>query len=434
MTDSMIDETHSTSQHTGDASTEANNGPLFTLCRITLTTTSALAVGSSAPIPGVNRPIATTPQGNPWVPPSSIAGALREHLDSCGLDANQFMGGTLSRRADSSDPDRLTPSMIRVMHTALDSAGPDIAQQTRINARTGAAAEGSLRTSQQLPPGATITVDLLIDGHHHAGSELIDALSSFGPQLGAGTTNGMGRTETTTVAHGLIDLASTSDFVTWMTVGGPDLFSTVATNRLEPSSGRTDHVIHVECEIVDPMLIAPRIDGNTATSSSILAGSSIKGVFRHRAEFILNSVAESDGISMASATIALEHLFGCSDRRGRVRFDDAHISSPTRERRPHVAIDRFTGGATDGRLFDEEVIAAGRLTIAITPLDELEQWEVDLLDAVIADVNDGYVAFGARTARGCGTVRVLNDPGMPDLASVAEKLHDVEHEGHEFNE
>lgn len=390
----------------------------FTLCRLELTTTSYLAVGSSSALPGVNRPIATTPLGDPWVPPSSVAGALRNHLAQMRLDPVVYMGGT------SEDIDTgFTPSMIRVMHTRLIcSAEPEEVRQTRIDSRSGAAAQGSLRVSQQIAPGSTISVDLLIDGHHPIDSELVDALRAFAPQLGSGTTNGLGVTVINSISYGTLDLTQPADLAHWLRSGGRELFDAVATTELTPETGDSFAPIRIDCEVVDPLLIAPEITGNTAVTGTVLAGSSIKGVLRHRAEFILRSLALEEGVPVESAELALRAVFGSTDRRGRIRIDDAPVTVSARESRPHVAIDRFTGGGITGRLFAEDVISAGAFTIVITPLDELQQWEVDLMEAVVADIDDGFVAFGARTARGFGTVRVVSGAAMPDLVTVVRAL------------
>lgn len=392
----------------------------FTLCRLVFETTAPLAVIASRSTQGINRPIATTPWGDPWVPASGIAGALREHLGSVGLDAVHYMGGM----SDHSD-DGLQPSMIRVVHTALSGVTtPTELGQTRIDSRTGAAAQGSLRTSQQIPAGTRIDVDLLIDGQHSPDSELVDALARWTPRVGSGATNGMGTTRTVAISIGTLDLTAPDDLSMWIGHGGPELFAAVATEPVTPESNGPATTVTVTCTIVDPLLIAPTRTGNTATSGTTLPGSSIKGVVRHRAEFILQSLANDESLAPAVAQAALDHIFGASDRRGRLQFSDAPVLIRDREERPHVAIDRFTGGGIDGRLFSEEVIASGQFTLTITALDELDQWEIDLLDAVLVDIDDGFVAFGARTARGFGTVTLAERPAMPDLGTVVDALRE----------
>lgn len=401
-------------------------GTVFTAYRIDLVATGPMAVGGSASLEAVDSPIARTPSGEPWVPASSVAGALREHIRREGLDPVDWMGGP------SSVDGVLEPSPIRVVHTEVSSdARVDVRSQTAIDRRTGAAAQGTLRNVEHLEPGTSLRIDLLVDGRHDRDGELSSVLGSFAPLLGARRTSGEGGTELRSLRWGMIDLASAEGLAQWLSAGGPSLIDLVATEPLDVRNSTERAAIVVRCTIVDPLLIEPGRDRsdaekkNRVTSRSTLHGSSLKGVVRSRAEFILRSLAAAADVDEVAAMLLTEQLFGSSDRRGRLRFTNSAVSDEVREVRPHVAIDRFTGGASAGRLFEEEVLVAGSFDLEIELLDEIEPWERCLIEAVLTDIHDGYVGFGARTARGYGTVRLSPVPQMPDLGPVMEALTDV---------
>jgi CRISPR/Cas system CSM-associated protein Csm3 (group 7 of RAMP superfamily) len=87
----------------------------------------------------------------------------------------------------------------------------------------------------------------------------------------------------------------------------------------------------------------------------------------------------------------------------------------TRLTLPHVAIDRFTSGATDAKLYSHEVIAPpARLTLRIDLASHARpapDWAWPLLWLAIRDLDLGLVGIGAATTRGTGTLRAVTKIG-----------------------
>lgn len=133
-------------------------------------------------------------------------------------------------------------------------------------------------------------------------------------------------------------------------------------------------------------------------------------------------------------------LFGCLSMAGRLAFNDAHqvktditnwateiahratIPTAQLEReltrrlntlrentardvvtRSNVGIDRRTGGASSGSLFNLEAITAARFSTSIY-LRNFELWQLGLLAFVLRDLAEGVIKLGMGKSRGLGRV------------------------------
>ena len=169
-------------------------------------------------------------------------------------------------------------------------------------------------------------------------------------------------------------------------------------------------------------------NGNRAKAMEkcfILPASSIKGALAHRTAFHYNCLAgrfidpDTSGqekllAEYATNNPAIDALFGSSNdtdpdkgQRGHVIIDDSYLKPSEAETRrvPHVSIDRFTGGALDGALFDERPISGGGFPLEIY-LDrdpgELEEKALEAFRRALRDLAEGRLALGAGGGRGNG--------------------------------
>lgn len=156
-----------------------------------------------------------------------------------------------------------------------------------------------------------------------------------------------------------------------------------------------------------------------------IPGSSIKGVMRSRTEKILNYLGgntcnivdrrnscgeEEDknrsGEEVYNRICPACKMFGSTSLAGRVKFKDAYpIGDVKIGIRNGVGIDRITGAAQMGPLYDFEVVEDGIFKVIIT-MNNYELYQLKLLLFVIQDIDDGYVSFGHATTRGNGKMRV----------------------------
>jgi CRISPR/Cas system CSM-associated protein Csm3 (group 7 of RAMP superfamily) len=144
-----------------------------------------------------------------------------------------------------------------------------------------------------------------------------------------------------------------------------------------------------------------------------IPAASLRGMVRARARRIVATLAHTDGLdAKQSGEVAdglLDTLFGKVDRRGKLWFSDAEALAPGS---PHPqffnAIDRFTGGVTEAKLYNVKAVVCDelRLTVTLDPqirFDASEgEWWKGLLLLVLRDAMEGDLAIGWGKARGYG--------------------------------
>jgi CRISPR/Cas system CMR subunit Cmr4 (Cas7 group RAMP superfamily) len=172
----------------------------------------------------------------------------------------------------------------------------------------------------------------------------------------------------------------------------------------------------------------------------IIPGSSIKGAIAHRTAYHFNCLegrfidpdaddAKERLEEYSQSNQAIEDLFGSakndgSGERGHVLIDDLYLPPNTPTRRvPHVSIDRFTGGALDGALFDERPVVGGLLPLKVyldKPAETFPGHAIEALRRALSDLAEGCLALGAGVGRGNGffegTLEILVSP--PEKATA----------------
>ena len=132
---------------------------------------------------------------------------------------------------------------------------------------------------------------------------------------------------------------------------------------------------------------------------------------------------EKDVASAAYAdSCAACRLFGSLKFAGRFSIGDAYPATgnrrrprragllhrrpapPTGELRNFVGINRFTGGAVPGALFNLKAVVGGRFESLIR-LTNFELWQLASINLLLADLKDEMIAVGSGRSRGMGRIR-----------------------------
>ena len=401
----------------------------------------------------VDLPLATDAAGNPWYPPTSLAGAMRRLL---GPDADRLLG------YETDDAGRA--SAIRVLATHVQV--PQGRQPTRrvrnaMDRERGAPRATFLFSSEALPAGSTVEVQLRWDDASDSDlAAVLEALSSWRPVLGRGGTVGHGRCRVTRLGNRTLDLDDDADLLDWLCTDGPDLFETI-TLADQHDRGAADLPLDVRWRIADALHIGteepeadlgegPQVspmlrDGDDA----VVPGSTWKGVLRARCEYVLRSLGVGACLPGTCGECPTCQLFGWGPprreddapaergARGSIRFlecviegDPLHgLDSPHRQERQHVAIDRATGGAHDGLLYTDEILTSGslRLRVEQDPDRPRYPWARGLLLTAVADIADGLLGIGSGTTRGQGTLQRVDPDGSPAPALTIVERDEVRH-------
>ena len=159
----------------------------------------------------------------------------------------------------------------------------------------------------------------------------------------------------------------------------------------------------------------------------VVPGSSVKGAISHRTAYHYNrrneSFADDPDVKFNEHTgannAAVKALFGnaknSKDEKhtpthaGRVLIDDVFMPYDPADSKilNHVSIDRFTGGALDGALFDERVIGRKPVIIKLhVHKDALVDSKIkDAFEDTLKDIIQGRLPLGGGVMRGHGTFK-----------------------------
>ncbi|MGW1677942.1 RAMP superfamily CRISPR-associated protein [Saccharopolyspora sp. NPDC002376] len=412
---------------------------LLLTARIRLETEGGV-VGTEVPTErGSDLQLRRDPAGGIHLPGTTVAGSLREH---CGEELDDLFGSQPEeRKTQDSDDFALTPSAIQVLGTRYRPAVDDPKTQetghhvrTAIDRSRGAAKNNALHRVEQLPRGTEFDIMFRWNNPDRRREEFLTKLKSWHPRLGRGVTTGAGQCRLIGWGAADYDLTTPEGLLTWVRRTGLDSYPD-PTNQPVPAPD-AEPLLNVQMTIVDGLHCgvgdedkpeeAPReifrLDGVPA-----IPGSTLKGVLRSRAEYICRAVGvpACDGQSPDECRPC--RIFGSggheSARRGAIVVHTAVIENPVEQERPHVAIDRFSGGYKDGALYKDKVVVAGQFRLHVEQIGKLEDGDVQLLKAVIADLDEGLIGIGQSTTRGYGTVRVADSGWQePNLASLASTL------------
>lgn len=414
----------------------------YFVARFELVTAGAVTRPAEVELRELDAKIERDPAGRFWVPGTSVAGSLRAHF-SAHLDeavVRRLLGwvdDAAKGRSGLPGSRVAGASVIRILGTRTDSS-PDqevvTTAQTAIDRRRRAARTATLRTGEFMPAGTVVTVYASTESEE-ARDALRQLLPSWRPLIGRGRTNGFGRTRTLHLAWGALERSDRAGLAAWLSSGGPDFVERVAVIPLNPAEVDLGEPVTVEVSIADPLMIRagkPARQGIGATVTRVLRrngrpivpATSLRGVVRSQLEFILRSAGGTVCSTTDCGRCWTCEVFGFGGNRGtgepgrraRVRFRDSEFQRYGLATRSRNSIDRFTGGAADQRLWQEEVVTHGSFRIEIEPWPlpgdadpgTVPWWEElrVLLLLVWRDVNDGYCRLGGGVTTGHGRLSV----------------------------
>lgn len=148
----------------------------------------------------------------------------------------------------------------------------------------------------------------------------------------------------------------------------------------------------------------------------LIPASSIKGALSHRTAFYFNKKQlelGKDHTKVGEENEAVKAIFGHKKelkdkkelgQKGKILISDCFMKNQDNVKVfDHVSIDRFTGGAIDGALFQEKTIADDRVyAIEIYLKNEQIDEYKDAFESALKDIKTGMLALGGATTKGHG--------------------------------
>ena len=145
----------------------------------------------------------------------------------------------------------------------------------------------------------------------------------------------------------------------------------------------------------------------------LIPASSIKGALAHRTIFHYNSLA-GNTIEAKNGITSVAEIFGeaknskkeIEGSKGKVIFSDCFQTTKETKVFDHVSIDRFTGGAKDGALFQEKTIADDRgyeIEILLeNTIKDMGSEFTKAFEMALTDITTGMLSLGGATTKGHG--------------------------------
>lgn len=384
---------------------------LLTYIRVTLESLSPWRVG--APTKDRSRQATLTDlSGSPVIPPSSLAGSFRSHL---GDSAESLMG--------KAEEEKSRASAVWFLGTRLVGRSDE---EPRVESRTGtpisrtrkaASAHGS-HEIDEVYDTRYVTLYLRCDAHER---DVLQALSTWHPTIGGGITTGLGRAKVHSIRYRTLDTSRPDDVSDRATMGtsGPEGVDQLLTKGedWEVPDAHQPIVLTATLDIADHLLAGRESDGGDRREHNWYHGSRWKGVLRSRIEYIGRSIelavcGADDETWEGCGRCSVCEVFGSGTTgAGRWVFEFTRLSEPPPlgQGRTRNAIDRFTGGVLDKRLFYEDTSNTRNASLVITQRAVLEPhhtWVVKALLLALKDLDDGYIGIGGRSATGLGSVRI----------------------------
>lgn len=364
----------------------------------------------------------------PVIPPSSLAGSFRAHL---GADANCLMGSVTQ--------DSATASPLWFLGTRLegpDGKGPQVLARmgTAIDRNRRAARKHGSHSIDEVHGAGRVRLYLRFDGDP---TEILQRLGTWRPSVGGGITVGLGKARVAAIRYRSIDTVKRDDLIARASMGanGPQGVDRLLEDGRDAPVAEAAESLLLEATVsVDDLHLHGRDDkGGQSWEHAWFHGTRWKGILRSRVEYIGRSLGLR-ACGEGCGECAVCEVFG-SGKTGAglwmfesTRLDNAHSNERLRGRN---AIDRFTGGVLDQRLFHEGTSSTSKARLAIAeraPLEPHHAWVAKALLLALKDVHDGFIGIGGRSATGLGSVRIASwrlGPGLVALVGDVPTVADV---------
>lgn len=427
------------------------------LAHVTVEAATPVKVSSGEKDVETDSIIARDVNGLPYLPGTSLAGVFRRLFDE---ETAGDIFGFQTRQDGMGSRIVITDGCLcgrdSLPVEGLD-ADPDaflseygvlpVRQHVRINAR-GAAAQAGKFDEQVVFKGSRFCFEIGLSSDREDEKSVIDTIlggiRDGAVRVGGGTMKGFGALTVRKASVATLDLseeeqcglyidkpsslresAAWKGWKDWTSAGDSDSDWTVYELRLEPrsfflfSSGFTSEDGNANMAPVEEKVIEWKADGPVFVRKHLMPATSLKGALAHRTAYHYNRMKGifADDIDSPEnfsgvRNDAVRILFGYVDerdktaRKGRVSIDDfyyAPTSSP--KLLNHLSVDPFSGGASPGALFTEQVDdAGGEIVLRIRVFSEAlsDATVKSAFEAALEDVRRGRLPLGGGVNRGNG--------------------------------
>lgn len=417
--------------------------------------------------------VATIQRGagrNPWIPGSTLKGALRDVFRLYDLPHESTIFGlphTEQARGESASSPRPGKGMLTIFGSEACSRADERTlvehvRRTAVNGGTGASEANKLFSREMALPGSIFPIlmsleyrSIVVEEREALEQALELALGRLahpdGFELGAGKSASFGivrlsepikKSRKTLTKDGWLETvckvpdlriaAVRNAALLELRCSGPYLSVAGVRRELRGKPGELAPV-GAEADDCKDVIIPLRKKvtctetGKTSELPAVM-GSGVKGALRKRAAWIcslkeLTSSAPSpkscQTTSGEQSLSVVERLFGVGGYRGRLKIGVACIGRRGISRHPFVSIDPLSQAPADGALFEAEADHGVEIRIRFEWFRTPDEEEAELLEALLQDVRANGLHLGWGTTNGFGWFgdKTRNQPMPPHTPS-----------------
>lgn len=397
------------------------------IAHIVIEADTPLKVGSNASDFWLDSPVQRDWNGLPMILGTSIAGVLRKDF---GGDKNDIFGKDNGSKVIFSNA-LLVDEKGKVCEKLLLEKSDflkifdnlPIRDHTAITDR-GTAKEHAKFDEEVVYKGTRFKFSIeFIEENKATFDAILDLLSNPAFRLGGGSTKGFGKFKICEIKTKLTSLENYSSSLNqilshceeYTTKQSTSNTHTTYTLTLKPDeffmfgSGFGDgdaDMTPVHEQVVD------YANKKLSDKQILIPASSIKGAIAHRTTYHLNKLL-GNTIEAKNGLESVKEIFGeaknskqnIAGSKGKILISDCFKKEGGQTKTfDHVSIDRFTGGAIDGALFQEKTIAddGESYTIDILLENNIDKSYIDAFESALKDITTGMLPLGGSTTKGHG--------------------------------
>lgn len=334
-------------------------------------------------------------EGAPFIPATSFVGVLKQKCGEIyGINVKNNDGEKFITKKEfeyifgGNDNDSLLSCSDLIILTNKNVV--ETRDGVKINVKTGIAEDKGKYDYEVVAADSKfklkIEIDLFSDLENiipinkikEVGGTIFNLLKEKGIRIGAKTNSGFGKAILETGRIFLLDFSRKEDVEAWLTGAGikERQDESVSFSRHNINLDENRFIINVSLDIKNSLIIRSYSDNPEDPDASqlrsgdkyIISGTSIKGALRARAEHIMKTIADKNGISEEKMNAYINILFGNSyeielndetghkkikiDIPSRVLVEEVNLEHICSEVQSRIKIDRFTGGVINSALFD----------------------------------------------------------------------------------
>lgn len=444
------------------------------IARFILQTKTPLHCGGGSD-PSLDQPVNRDSYGLWRIQGSSVAGILRSYIKDAEPELEDILFGHQNRNFSSLDQ---SASLVWCSDASLldfddDFAfkkiasgkdigfgvGPFVRDHVNIDLEKGTATDGGKYDEEIVPPGVKFAIELKLDGWNEELSadksdaflKLCSAIKQGLITFGGKTVSGYGKVVCTYAEVKELNLKNKDDLETYLNLSDSPVFADNEGHSVELL--KVDDFTSKDGSLYTGKLVLPLVSngpilvgGTNSKDSEVdmvclmtpilddkkkdyiykytISGSSLRGVIRHRVFDILKAL-DKDNESSDELNGIFGSVSGKNGSAGHIKCSDIYLAVDKAQHVQHVAIDRFTGGAIDGALFDEAPVwESGLLLKTEIEFTDLTALQTAVLMHALLDICTGDAPIGGGTNRGNGVVRIKDlDKGiLSALQNVEAKV------------